>query len=48
MNKDKITKIIDEIAKNFGELSNNCADDIDAAVQSIIQSIESGGKVMFC
>tara|TARA_B100000965_G_scaffold161124_1_gene134245 strand:- start:86 stop:655 length:570 start_codon:yes stop_codon:yes gene_type:complete len=48
MNKDKITKIIDEIAKNFSELSNNCADDINTAAQSIILSIQSGGKVMFC
>ena len=48
MNKDKISKIIDEISKNFAELSNNCSDDIDAAAQLIIQSIQSGGKVMFC
>ena len=48
MNKDKISKIIDEISKNFAELSNNCSDDINAAAQSIIQSIQSGGKVMFC
>jgi len=48
MNKDKIIKIIDEISKNFAELSSNCSDDIDAAAQSIIQSIQSGGKVMFC
>ncbi len=48
MNKDKISKIIDEISKNFAELSSNCSDDIDAAAQSIIQSIQSGGKVMFC
>ena len=48
MNKDKITKIIDEISKNFSELSSNCADDIDAAAQSIVYSIQSGGKVMFC
>ena len=48
MNKDKITKIIDEISKNFTELSHNCADDINAAAQSLIHSIQSGGKVMFC
>ena len=48
MNKDKISKIIDEISKNFAELSNNCNDDIDAAAQLIVQSIQSGGKVMFC
>ena len=48
MNKDKISKIIDEISKNFNELSYNCVDDIDAAAQSIIQSIQLGGKVMFC
>ena len=48
MNKDKISKIIDEISKNFAELSNNCNDDIDAAAHLIIQSIQSGGKVMFC
>ena len=48
MNKDKIGKIINEISKNFSELSNNCNDDIDAAAQSIIHCIKSGGKVMFC
>ena len=33
MNKDKISKIIDEISKNFAELSNNCS------IEQIIFSI---------
>jgi D-sedoheptulose 7-phosphate isomerase len=48
MNKEKISKIIDEISKNFAELSNSCNDDISTASELIIQSIQSGGKVMFC
>ena len=48
MNKEKISKIIDEISRNFAELSNSCNDDINTASELIIQSIQSGGKVMFC
>ena len=48
MNKESISKIIDEISQNFAELSNNCSNEIEEAAQLIIKSIDSGGKVMFC
>ena len=48
MNKEKINTIIEEIVINFNQLSKNCAEDINAASEIMIQSIKSGGKIMFC
>ena len=41
------SRILD-IAKNFNNLAEECEVNIDEASKLIIESLESGGKIMFC
>jgi D-sedoheptulose 7-phosphate isomerase len=43
-----IIDTLQEISKNFIDLSDSCSSDIHIAADIIIDSLSSGGKVMFC
>ena len=43
-----IKNTILEISNNFLKLSENCEDEIELASKMMIESIKSGGKIIFC